>query len=236
MRPKHVLRSASVYRKGGKGSRYESAYLCGCPCTVQSEIHAVNTKENNAARILGDTSAFARRTGLDVRAADELRLLAEELLGMLPWLMQNAAGEFWVENSAERYELHVALKARLSADERRDVLGMRQLGKDEPPTTLASRLRRAVEKAFAALTAADLSEFREYVLRDSHVPEADTGTYAGSAAIWALSAERDAPHEEEARQWDELEKHVIARFASDVLVEIRGRHVEIIVVKDFSGR
>jgi hypothetical protein len=51
---------------------------------------------------------------------------------------------------------------------------------------------------------------------------------------WTLSKYRDSVKNEE-EPWDELEKSIIANVADDVVVSVKGKQVEIVILKDFSA-
>ena len=69
---------------------------------------------NNAASleaILKESEKAAAYVNLDKKEAMNLRLMAEELIGMLPELLSFSDGEFWIISDGKKFELHVALLA-----------------------------------------------------------------------------------------------------------------------------
>ena len=53
--------------------------------------------------------------------------------------------------------------------------------------------------------------------------------------LWSLEQYRNSvKKEEQAEAWDELEKSVIASVADDVIVGVKGKRADIIVVKKFA--
>ena len=61
------------------------------------------------------------------------------------------------------------------------------------------------------------------------------GCYAdptGYSNAWSLSNYRSGT-KEETKEWDELEKSIIAKLADDVIVGIIGEKVEIVIKKKF---
>jgi hypothetical protein len=54
------------------------------------------------------------------------------------------------------------------------------------------------------------------------------------SSLWSLDQYRStARKDEQAEDWDELEKSVIASLADDVIVGVRGKRADIIIVKKF---
>ena len=53
--------------------------------------------------------------------------------------------------------------------------------------------------------------------------------------LWRLEEYRSTvKKEEQAEAWDELEKSVIASASDDVIVGVRGKRAEIVIVKKFA--
>ena len=51
--------------------------------------------------------------------------------------------------------------------------------------------------------------------------------------IWTLDQYRRQAREETSVDWDELEKSVIASVADDVIVGVKGKQADIVIVKNF---
>ena len=56
-------------------------------------------------KILTEVEKVTAYNGLQKKEALRLRLLAEELVGMLPELVKNFEGCFWLQNDEKKYEL-----------------------------------------------------------------------------------------------------------------------------------
>ena len=55
------------------------------------------------------------------------------------------------------------------------------------------------------------------------------------SSVWSLEQYRSTVRrEEQTAAWDELEKSVIASLADDVIVGVRGKRADIIIVKKFA--
>ena len=154
-----------------------------------------------------------------------LRLLAEELIGMMSQLVKYGDGEFWIENEGEKYELHIKLINKESVD-REKLLSVSSTGKNAAAKGIMGKLICAVE----------------YMIDErSKVADAQYDFYGmgmmqyGDYAAWSLMNYRnnvDEASNEEA--WDELEKSIIANLSDDVVVGIIGQNINVIVKKDLS--
>ena len=61
---------------------------------------------DSLSAILNEVEKTAEYVELDKKQASRLRLLAEELVEMLPSVLSYASGKFWVESQGKSFELH----------------------------------------------------------------------------------------------------------------------------------
>ena len=52
--------------------------------------------------------------------------------------------------------------------------------------------------------------------------------------LWSLEGFKDSVKPEETEQWDELEKAMVAAVADDVIVGVKGKKADIVIVKNFA--
>ena len=137
----------------------------------------------------------------------QLRLLAEELTGVLPSLLKWSKGVFWLENEGCRYELHVSLNTSIGSVEQRDqLLALSTSGKNAAAVGIMGKIRCAIERA-ALANSTGVSE-------------------------WTLKNYRaQAPGTQ--GKWNELERFIIANLADDVIVSISKENVDITAIKTF---
>ena len=136
----------------------------------------------------------------------QLRLLAEEVTGVLPALLKWSKGTFWLENEGSRYELHVSLTASGNIDQREQLLALSTSGKNAAAVGIMGRIRSAIEGAVLPKHSQNSS--------------------------WSLNSYR-AMVQSEQDKWNELKRSIIANLADDVTVAIRGEQVDIAVIKTF---
>ena len=72
--------------------------------------------------ILKEVEKCAEYTGMEKKDYLQLRLLAEELVSMLPGLLEYYEGEFWISNRGKRYALNVSVQIPFSSQEIREHL------------------------------------------------------------------------------------------------------------------
>ena len=98
---------------------------------MKSNICKLNEDLNCLGAVLAEVEKVTAYNGLEAKKALRLRLLAEELCGMLPGLTQNFKGEFWAETDGDNYELHVELRADdMDIDLRDELISVSKSGKN----------------------------------------------------------------------------------------------------------
>lgn len=178
--------------------------------------------------ILAEVEKVTAYNGLPHKEALRLRLLAEELTGMLPELVKDFDGVFWMQNDGPAYELHVELSVEGMSREKKESL-----------LTVAKSKKNAAATGF-------MGKIRE-IAQDMLLCSEDPGVSMASAAwqysmdygmdlhytyAWTLDRYIEKCKETKCEaDWDQLEKSIVAKLADDVLVGIRGKHVDIIIKK-----
>ena len=112
---------------------------------MKSNICKLNKDLTCLEAVLAEVEKVTTYNALEDKKALRLRLLAEELCGMLPGLVENFNGEFWAENEGDNYELHVELKADdMSIDLRDELISV---------SNLIQLFRRSLQESFMIITA-----------------------------------------------------------------------------------
>ena len=198
---------------------------------MKSDICKLSQGAESLSALLDETEKAASYSNLSKKDAGRLRLLAEELVGMLPELLEFSEGEFWVESEGNKFELHTELAPNeaLTSDKREKLLEVSSSGKNASAKGIMAKIKLAA--AFMMIdyetNAADMP------LGYGFYSDGLSGVNSFSAQAWSLAAYRNKAKKEQSEKWDELERSIIANIADEVLVGIQGKKVEIIVKKSF---
>lgn len=180
---------------------------------MKSNLCTLHQNAEHLDDVFNEVDKCAAYNDLSRKRWLQLRLLAEELTGMLPALLQWSKGTFWLENEDSRYELHVSLTAAIETIEQRaQLLDLSTSGKNAAAVGISGKIRSAIEGALLSAHAEAVSDL--------------------SCDEWTLTSYRSQARNEQAK-WDELEKSIIGNLADDVIVAIRGKKVAITVIKTF---
>ena len=187
---------------------------------MKSDVCLLSTDKNSLQALLNETEKAA--------SYSNLRLLAEELVSMLPELLDYSNGSFWIESEEKKFELHVSLSPNesLTAEKREKLLKVSTSGKNSAATGIMSKIKIAAQFMLIDYeeNAVLNPSFYDYGLHDNT---------AFSSIAWSLNVYREKIDQEKKEDWDELEKSIVANIADDVCVGLQGKKVDIIVKKSF---
>lgn len=205
---------------------------------MKSNVCRLASGGQGLVNALDEVEKAAAYNNLGKKNTLHLRLLAEELLGMVKELLGVCEGTFWVEQEGRRYELHVQaeIDSAVGSEKRRQLLSVSSTGKNASAKGIMGKIRSVVETMAA----------------DADTPLPDGCLYFGMGIVsgvpagfgtaydmqWSLNqyrqnVEKEKSGGERQEEWDELEKSIVAKLASDVIVGIQGKKIDIIVKKTF---
>lgn len=208
---------------------------------MKSNICKLNKDLTCLEAVLAEVEKVTTYNALEDKKALRIRLLAEELCGMLPGLVENFNGEFWAENDGDNYELHVELKADdMSIDLRDELISVSKSGKNAAAKGIMGKIRAVAETMLLAAFDPDLApipadgEFYDYHGYNMGFGYIDPtiANETGYIYSWSLFNYKTAV-EEKKDEYAELERSIVAKLADDIIVGVRGKNVEIVVKKSF---
>ena len=80
---------------------------------MKTDVIVVSNKGEKMEEALNQAEKFAQFKGLDRKKALHLRLLTEEMMGMMRSITGETEGEFWIEDDTETAELHLRVRTIL---------------------------------------------------------------------------------------------------------------------------
>lgn len=193
---------------------------------MKSDEIFLSKDTSSLSKILDEVEKAAAYSSVDKKSTLRLRLLAEELVEMLPSLLEFTNGKFWIENEGKEFELHTTLipDEKLDFLLRDRLLEISKSGKNAAAKGILSKIKLAA--TFMMIDSEETVGFTE--------PFYDTGLITKDytySTVWSLQTYREKERAKKDENWDELEKSIIANLADDVLVGLQGDQVDIIVKK-----
>ncbi|MBQ6358906.1 MAG: hypothetical protein IJI97_08185 [Clostridia bacterium] len=204
---------------------------------MKTDVIAISPAGEGMVEALRQTEKAAAYQGLTPKESLRLRLLGEEMMGMLRTIVGEGRSSFWVEAEGKDFSLHLAAGARINTDMREELLKTATSGKNAAVKGFMSRLRdiftQLVEPDSATISPADYGfSYVDVASFDASLGVTTHGMLYG----WSMKEYKNAVEEhreEEADKWDELEKSITARLADEVKIFIRGNTVEMVIEKTF---
>ena len=198
---------------------------------MRSNICKIEEGTRDLAAILNESERVAKYNGLDHKQSLQLRLLCEEIDGMLPNIIEDFDGELWIEFEDGVCKVNISIQIpEFNVEKKEELIGIAKNKKNAAVVGIVGKIRNAVENLF-------LDEERMQALAlSTHSMGTAMGYSEGVdyAYLWKLEEYRNSvKKDEQAEAWDELEKSVIASAADDVIVGVKGKRADIIVVKKF---
>ena len=144
---------------------------------------------------------FAARQGLSERAAMQLELMTEEIIGIIGNIVDKTRAKLWVDGSGIKYRIHISFPTNIGTEMYKRLISLSSSGKNEAVKTLAGKIW---EKMVAGI-----------------MTTAEEGREAGYE--WSL--------QENGRDEDDIGESILTSIADDVKVSVTKEMVELIVIK-----
>ena len=98
---------------------------------MRTDVIEVTSTGTQMEIALGQVDKVTAYKGLTGKNALHLRLLAEEMLGMMRSITGETKGAFWIEDDEEgTYQLHLQVKTRMDSEKRDSLLAASSTGKN----------------------------------------------------------------------------------------------------------
>ena len=195
---------------------------------MKSNVCKIINGQRDLTAIFKESENVAQYNGLTHKQTLQLRLLCEEIDGMLPNLIDDYEGALWIEfeNGVCKIKISVEIP-QLDSGKKEELIGIAKNKKNAAATGIVGKIRNSIEDFFMKRETVD-----SFALAMSSVGYSEGVDYT---YLWVLDEYRNSVEKEkQAEAWDELEKSVIASVADDVIVGVRGRCAEIEIIKKFA--
>ena len=199
---------------------------------MRSNVCKIENGTKDLAAILCESEKVAVYNELTHKQTLQLRLLCEEINGMLPNIIGNFSGGFWIDFEDGVCKVNVSIRIPdFNAEKKDKLIGIAKDKKNSAVVGIAGKIRDAIENFFLDEAAAEAFDTSSAFLHlSTGYSEGVDYSYLWRLGEYRSSVTRDSKSEE----WDELEKSVIASVADDVIVGVKGKRADIIVVKKFA--
>lgn len=203
---------------------------------MKTDVILISSTGDGMQTALEQTEKAAAYRGLTAKETLRLRLLAEELFGMLKTIVGEKDAKYWIEADGKAFSLHLSMRARMNTDLREALLDASTTGRNEAAKGFMGRLRDIIMQMDEA-DADTAGTLYGYIHSDTGSFEAPMGVGMHQVlSSWSLQEYRASVsqhRETEADKWDELEKSITAKLADEVKIYIQSSTVEMVIEKAF---
>lgn len=204
---------------------------------MTSNVITVVSDGTGIADALAEAEKTAVYCSLGHKQTLQLRLLAEELTGMIRSIVGFAEAKFWIEAEGSRFSLHFSTKTPMSSDTREALLRVSTSGKNAAKRGFMGKLWDLILQMTVPGAGTPTAYDSGYIYTDPG--GFDTAMGVGLHTVmagWSLENYKrslEAQGKQQSEAWDELEKSIVAKLADEVKIFFRGEAVEAVIEKCF---
>ena len=196
---------------------------------MKSNICKIENGTLDLNAILKESEKVAVYNELNNKQTLQLRLLCEEIDGLLPNVIDEFDGDFWIDFENGECKINLSIKFKeFTANKKKELISIAKNKKNAAATGLLGKIRSALEDVFLDYEG---NKTNSMAWMYNCVNENCIGI--DYSYMWTLQQYKQVINKEE-QEWDELEKSIITSIADDVIVGVKGRVASIVIVKKFA--
>ena len=199
---------------------------------MKSNVCKIENGTKDLAAILKESERVAEYNGFSHKQSLQLRLLCEELDGMLPKIIDKFEGNIWIEYDDGVCKVKASVEIpEINTNKKDELINISTSKKNATAVGIVGKIRNAVENIFFN------EDLKSSFVMSAAMVSVASGYTSGEnySCVWSLDQYRSTVNQDkQAEAWDELEKSVIASVADDVIVGVKGKSAEIVIIKKFA--
>ncbi|MBQ8956076.1 MAG: hypothetical protein IJ075_03815 [Lachnospiraceae bacterium] len=188
------------------------------------------------------TDSFVKTQGLTGRNAMHMRLITEEMIGMVSAIAGEFKSLFWIEGDDKECTYHLTADLEIDQEKRKEFLSASTSGKNESARGIMGKIRELIEIGMENYEDVSKLQMQYGIDPVSYgMMGMDNDMMSQAAVQWSLQKYRDSVSdsidegEGYKEAWDELEKSVIANITDDVRVGIMNDRLVLTILKKFGS-
>ena len=195
---------------------------------MQSNICRIENGSLDLMTILKESEKVAVYNELTDGQASQLRLLCEEVDGMLPNIIDEFCGDFWIDFENGICKINILVKFEdFTSTKKKELIEIAKNKKNSASKGIWGKIRSALEDIFLDVDSYNAQNLvRPFNCLNGYTLSNDY------AYTWSLQNYKQVNKTED-KEWDELEKSIITSLADDVIVGVKGKTASIIIIKNF---
>lgn len=199
---------------------------------MKSNVCKIDKGKRDLVAVFKEAERVAEYNHLTHKQSLQLRLICEELDGMLPHIVESFRGELWIDYEDGVCKVNASIEIpEINSDKKKALIAVSSDGKNASAVGIVGKIRNVIENYLL-----NEESYANSFVSTPGVFRTSTGysEYTGYSHAWSLGEYKDTVKKEKKTEaWDELERSVIASVADDVIVGVKGSRAEIVIVKKF---
>ena len=198
---------------------------------MKSNVCKIENGIKDLKEILLESEKIANYNNFTHKQTLQLRLLCEEMDGMLPKIIDDFDGDFWIEFENNVCKVNASIEFRnFSVEKKNNLIAVSSDKKNAAVKGIVGRICSAIEDYFL-----NVDNYSAYeIAANSYYLPTEQWHNGEFYTLWGLEQYKESIKEVENKEaWDELEKSIIASIADDVIVGVKGRKANIVIIKKF---
>ena len=180
--------------------------------STRTDTLRVTSDTDNIINAVESARAFAAKQRLDAKAATQLELMTEEIIGIMGAIAEDATAKFWIDGSGQKYRIHLTFSTQVGVEEYKRLLSLSTSGKNEAITTLKGKILETMATG----------------IRSNTESGSDAASESGDNDFeWSIHDEPDAA---------QIGESILAALADDIKVNVTREKVELLVIKTVSQK
>lgn len=198
----------------------------------------INNTDERVAVALETADDFIEQNGLEPPKSLHLRLLVEETLGMVRAMTGDFSAVFWLEEENTQYKIRLTAETEMDREKKLNLISASKTGKNAAVKGVMGKIREVIENGRLNVEEAMnlQDDFSGGSVNYGFMGFGDSiGSVAnGEMVYWSLQNYRNALDKGTANTvrseaYDELEKSVVAKLATDVVVGIKSDKIDMTI-------
>ncbi len=214
---------------------------------MKSDVIHVTNDGSGIIEALKEADAVAVYKSLSRKDSIHLRLLTEEMMGLLKGLTGEHDADFWIEDedTDRTFRLHLKAETSMTTEMRKKLLSASTSGENIAAKGVMGKIRdlfnRILEPTDDPVSGAYAQGWTNSVADFASMSSAEAAAAAKNmmpVSIWSFNKYKSVAGSDQAEKenWDELEKSVVANLADEIKIGITERSVEMIIYKNCTAR
>ena len=197
----------------------------------------IKSPDDDEKQFLKDVDKLIRDIDVSQKDALHLKLLIEEVTGMLNNLIVDYDAMFWLERYEDECHLRVTGKTQMDIMKKQDLINISSKKKNDAAKGIMGKIGDVIENGL--LNYEEVSRLSQ-MYGGACIDYGSMGIYGGApdtmypGVMWSLRDYREALEEvsspDTKEAWDELERSIVASLSGDVLVSVKGDRIDLTVV------